>query len=119
MSGTVSHVPHLLFGGRCGISSAVWMVYLYLWLPILCSSGDFYFSALTIHRESGLLGIACQIQVLTQYSFLAVWKTVFFPGRGLAKPRLFAPSPRHPKGMRRDFCTVPLLLCLTFPWVSR
>ena len=87
MSGTVSHVLHLLFGGRCGISSAVWMVYLYLWLPILCSSGDLFFSLNNPQRNGlSLVGIAGQIQVLTKYSFLAVWKTVFFPERGLATP---------------------------------
>ena len=44
MSETVSHVAHLLFSGSRGISSAVWMVCLCLWLPILCSGGDVFFS---------------------------------------------------------------------------
>ena len=43
MSGTVPHVAHVLLGGSCGISSAVWMEYLCLWLPVLCSCGDVYF----------------------------------------------------------------------------
>ena len=74
MSGTVPHVAHLLLGGSCGISSAVWMEYLCLWLPVLCSCGDVYFSASTIQRDRGLrlVGIARHNPVLTQCLFLVV-----------------------------------------------
>ena len=73
MSGTVAHIAHLLFGGSCGISSPLYGI-------CVCSCLSFVdvetcsFSASTIHRERGvrLVGLARQIQVLTQCLFLAV-----------------------------------------------
>ena len=77
---------HLL---RCldGVSVSVVAYLVFKWRLL-------FFSLNNPQRNGlSLVGIAGQIQVLTKYSFLAVWKTVFFPGRGLATPRL-CPEPR-------------------------
>ena len=58
------------------------------------------FSASTMHRESGLslVEIVGQIQVLTQYSLLAVWKTVF------SRARVGAASPVGPESSQSERC---------------
>ena len=97
LSGTVSHllIPYSVADvGSPPLSG---------WCICVCGCLSFvhvetFFSASTIHRESGLslVGITGQIQVLTQYSFLAVWKT-FFSGA-----RIGEASPVGPESSQSD-----------------